>query len=88
MASVEDVVKMPYAPRLEEMIRQIYELNPEKIGVCVLAGGVALTGYYGDVCHEDKAVMAYHMHIDAVMDTVRANAQDLLNPEKDEGEDA
>ena len=84
MASVEDIVKQPYAPWLEEMIRQIYELNPEKIGVCVLSGGVALTGYYGDVCHEDKAVMAYHMHIDAVMDTVRANASDLLSEKEEE----
>ena len=85
-----DVTKTPYAEFLENFIRSIMELQPGKIGVCaILPDGSVLTGYYGDCSHQDKAMMGYHFHTDAVMETVEANARRIIEAAEDtqEGED-
>lgn len=70
---------MPYAEWLEDFIRSIVEMKPARIGVCAVGeNGEVLTGYYGDLYPEDKAVMAYHIQTDAIMDTVKANARDIV----------
>lgn len=82
-----EITKTPYAEFLESFIRNIVELLPEKIGVCaILPDGSVLTGYYGDCSHQDKAMMGYHMHTDAVMDTVEANAKRIIEAAETEGE--
>lgn len=86
---VEDVLESPYARWLETMCESVMELKPDVMGVCMLAAdGTVLTGYYGDVCPQDKALMAYHLNTDATMDVVMANAADILAAAEEEGEDA
>ena len=73
-----DIKKSPYAEWLEKMCESVMELQPAKIGVCMIADGGVLTAYFGDCSPQDKAVIAYHHNIDAVYDTVRANAADIV----------
>ena len=76
-----------YAAWLETFIKDITELQPDKIGVCALMpDGSALTGYFGDCGHQDKALMGYHLHTDAVMDTVTANASRIVEAANQEEE--
>lgn len=85
-----DIFKTPYAPFLEETIRAMLDLQPEKIGFCAITpDGTVLTSYYGksELCPQDKAVMAYHIHSDAVMDIVMANAKYIVQEADREGDD-
>lgn len=82
-----DVTKTPYAGWLEEFIKTLLELKPTKIGVAaIIPDGDVLTGYYGDCTHVDKAVMGYHINLDATMDVVAANAKEIVD-EAQEQED-
>jgi hypothetical protein len=79
-----DVTQTPYASWLEELIGMLLELKPEKIAVAAIApNGEVLTGYYGDCTHVDKAVMGYHMNLDATMDVVEANAREIVRAAED-----
>ena len=83
-----DVTKTPYAGWLEELIKTLLELKPDKIGVAAITpDGDVLTGYYGDCTHVDKAVMGYHMNLDATMDVVTANAADIIEAAEEQEED-
>ena len=83
-----DITKTPYAEFLENFIENIMELQPEKIGVsAILPDGSVLTGYYGDCGHQDKAMMGYHMTTDAMMDTVTANARQIIEAAEEGDED-
>ena len=74
-----DVRDSPYATWLEGLIKAIMEHKPATIGVCcIMDDGEAMTGYFGDVGHADKAVMAYHLQIDAITDVIKANAAELI----------
>lgn len=74
-----DIKNSPYAPWLEELIGQILEHQPVRIGLCaMLPDGNVLTGYYGEPGHQDKAVMGYHLTLDAVHDTILANAGSIV----------
>lgn len=86
---MQDVTKSPYAEWLEEFIKSVMELEPEKIGVCaILPDGNTMTGYYGECCHQDKAMMGYHMNLDAVMDVTTANAKGIIAAaEEEDGEE-
>ena len=86
---MDDVTKSAYAEFLEDLIRNIMELNPEKIGVCaLLPDGSTLTQYFGGCVHTDKVVMAYNMTMDAIFDVTKANAKEILEAaEEQEGED-
>lgn len=81
-----DVTQTPYAGWLEELIRTLLELKPDKIAaVAITPEGDVLTSYYGGCTHVDKAVMGYHMNLDATMDVVQANAGDIsLEAEEEE----
>ena len=69
----------PYAPWLEELIAMLLEIEPEKIGLCAITpSGDALTSYYGDLFHTDKALMGYHINLDATMDVIRVNAREIV----------
>lgn len=62
-------------------------MKPVRIGVCAVGeNGEVLTGYYGDLYPEDKAVMAYHIQTDAIMDTVKANARDIMEAAEEDDE--
>lgn len=68
-----------YAPFLEEMVASVDELQPVKIGVVMICENeVAMTAYMGVTSNTEKATMAYHMHMDAVMDAVFANARGIV----------
>lgn len=84
-----NVTESPYAEWLEEFIEMLLELKPEKIGLCAVSTkGDVLTSYYGDCGHVDKAVMGYHMTLDAHQDVIMANAREILEAaEEQEGED-
>lgn len=85
-----DITKSQYANFLEGFCESVLELQPDKIGVCaILPDGSVLTGYHGNCTHQDKAIMGYHFHTDAVMDTVEANAKRIVEAANsdEEGED-
>ena len=88
---VKDIRKSPYAEWLENMLGDIMEYEPTQIGICmVLPSGAVATAYWGPVSHADKALMAYNMTLDSVMDVVTANAKDIVaaSDEQDFEEDA
>lgn len=69
-----------YKPFLEEVARSVDELRPVKVGVVmVMDNEVAMTCYLGVTSNTEKATMAYHMHMDAVMDAVFANARGIVD---------
>ena len=85
-----DITKTAYAKFLEEFCENVMELQPDKIGVCaILPDGSVLTGYHGSCTHQDKAMMGYHFHTDAMMDTIKANAKEIVEAANsdEEGED-
>lgn len=87
---MDDVTQSAYAEWLEDLIKSIMELKPEKIGVCcLLPDGGTLTSYFGDMYHTDKAIMGYTISLDATMDVVTANARVILEAadEPDEEQD-
>lgn len=85
MAKPEDVTNSPYAPWLEGLIHMIMQDKPVRIGVCAIEeDGTATTGYYGEICAEDKAVMAYHHFADSMMDLVCANAREIIDSAEEE----
>lgn len=74
-----DVTKSAYAEWLEEVIKDIMEYQPERIGVCMLLpNGGTYSNYFGDCCHMDKALMGYTMNLDAIMEVTTANADQIL----------
>lgn len=79
----------PYAAFLETIAEQMVEYQPEKVGLCaILPNGEILTGYFGEVGHQDKALMAHSIDCDAIMDIMRANAGEIIRAaEEQEGED-
>lgn len=88
---MEDVTKSEYAEWLEEFIKDIMELKPEKIGVCaLLPDGCTLTSYFGEVYHTDKAIMAHTINLDSIMDVTKANAREILEAadEEQDGEES
>ena len=78
-----------YADFLEGFCREVVDHQPEKIGVaCMLPGGAVLTGYFGDASYNDKALMGYHMQLDATLMSVMANAKNIVAAaEEQEGEE-
>ena len=71
------IVDTPYAEWLEGMIEAVLKHKPTRIGVCMLMeGGEVCTGYYGECYHQDKALMAYNIQLDAI--------GQALGPEEDE----
>jgi len=85
MAKHEELTKSPYAPWLENLIQMIMENQPVRIGICAIEeNGTVTTGYYGEICPEDKAVMAYHLFTDSMMDTVCINAREIMEAAEEE----
>lgn len=83
-----DITQTTYASWLEGLIEAILEHQPEKIGVCFLNGDeTVLTGYYGDCCPEDKAVLAYHIQTDAMLDVMKANAREIIQAAEEQEDD-
>ena len=77
-----------YAAWLEGFCREVAESQPDKIGVvCLYPDGSAMTAYYGDVFHSDKANMAYQMQVDATMDVVRTNAKLIVSEAEEQDGD-
>lgn len=76
-----------YAAWLEGLCREVADSQPEKIGVvCLYPDGSALTAYYGEVWHSDKANMAYNIQVDAMMDVVRTNAKLIIDSAEEQEE--
>lgn len=89
-----DVTKSAYAEWLEDVIKDIMEYKPERFGICMLLpDGGTYTNYFGDCGHMDKALMGYTMNLDAVMEVVNANADQILEAaesteEEQDGDDS
>ena len=74
-----------YAPFIEEMVKTTDELQPTQIGVVLIcADGVVATNYFGVQTNTEKASMAYHVLMDAVMDAVFANARNIVETAEDQ----
>lgn len=82
---MEHITQSKYANWLEELIRDIVDSEPEKIAT-VYTGkdGLTRTHYFGDCMPTDKAVMAYWLNSDAMMDTVFANAEFIMDAAMEE----
>lgn len=77
-----------YKGFLEEMVKSVDELQPVKIGVVMVCeDGVAMTAYMGVTSNTEKATMGYHMHMDAVMDAVFANARGIVETAEEQEDD-
>ena len=77
-----------YAEFLEGFCSEVVAHQPEKIGVvCMLPGGQVLTGYYGDAGYNDKALMGYHMQLDATLMSVMANAKQIVAAAEEQEDD-
>ena len=77
-----------YAPWLEDQCSAVAEHQPVKIGVVLVREDeVALTAYYGVSSNTDKAMLGYHMHADAVMDAVFANARGIVETAEEQEDD-
>ena len=88
---MEDVTKSAYAEWLEEVIKDIMQYKPERLGVCMLLpDGGTYTNYFGDCGHMDKALMGYTMNLDAIMEVTTANAKEILEAaeEEQDGDDS
>lgn len=69
---------MPYAQFLEDFVQCLVENQPKKVFLgAILPDGNVLTGYFG-ANPQDKAIMAHNINMDAVMDTVYANAKTIV----------
>ena len=79
-----DLQNSKYAGFLENLLQGIVQLQPDKIGICMITDdGTTMTGYFGDCCPTDKAVMAFNLQNDATMDTIMANAKMILEAAED-----
>lgn len=78
----------PYARMLESIAEQMVEHQPEKVCVCaLLPDGNVLTGYFGGVQPMEKAVMAHHINFDAIWDTIKANAREIISAAEEQEDD-
>ena len=77
-----------YAEFLEGFCREVVDHQPEKIGVvCMLPNESVLTGYFGDCSMSDKALMGYHMQLDATLMSVMANAKQIVAAAEEQEDD-
>lgn len=70
---MDNIENAPYSAWLEDVIKTIFEQNPDQIAVCArLEDACTMTAYY-NCCAEDKAIFANHINSDAAMDMVLNN---------------
>lgn len=85
-----EIEKEPYAAFLEESIKTIFECRPSSMAVvAVCEDGNTLTGYY-NADARDKAMFAYHIQSDMIMDIVTANVgmvKEAMENEEEEQEE-
>lgn len=82
---MNNITQSEYANWLEDLIKDIVEFKPEKIGVTFMcSNGDAHTYYYGECYPQDKATMAYLFNSDAMMDTVLMNASLIVDAADEE----
>lgn len=81
-----DIKETPYAQWLEEVLRDMVQLEPKQIALCVLVeGGASATSCYN--CNStDKALMAHSIYADSILDVVHEN-RDWINSDDEEAED-
>lgn len=81
----EDILTSPYAHWLEQVCESAMEMRPIAMGVCMMDEcGAVLTGYYGDLCPQDKALMAFHFNTDAMFEVMKANAKEIVEAAEEE----
>ena len=79
----EDVTKLPYAPWLEDTIREMTEHDVQSICIAVKVDGDTMTGYW-NADAQDKAMFAAAIQSDIVLDIVEQNA-DAIKRAMEEG---
>jgi len=74
-----DIRNSRYAPAMEELCRVLLQIQPEKVGVCLLTSdGNCACYYFGGCSPYDKMAMGNHHHIDGMMGIVLSNADRIL----------
>lgn len=82
----EDITKMPYAPWLEDTIREMTEHEVQSICIAVKVDGVAMLTGYWNADTQDKAMSAAAIQNDIVSDIVEQTA-DAIKREMEEGDE-
>lgn len=78
----------PYAGFLENLCKDVAELQPAKIAVVgLLPGGEVYVTVCGDVSPCDMGTMAFRLQIEAVMDVIKANAKEIIEAAQENDED-
>lgn len=83
----EKLKDMEFAQWLEDVIRSMFELNPDKM--CFVAhtpAGETMTAYF-NANAEDMAAFAHHINSDVIMEIVTKNAGMILDAAADPGYD-
>lgn len=70
----EDITKLPYAPWLEDTIREMTEHEAQSICIAVKVDGCAMLTGYWNADAQDKAIFAHHIQSDIILDIVQQNA--------------
>lgn len=82
----EDITKLPYAPWLEDTIREMAEHEVQSICIAVKVDGCAMLTGYWNADTQDKAMSAAAIQNDIVSDIVEQTA-DAIKREMEEGEE-
>lgn len=83
---MEDITKQEYSAWLEESLRIIIDSKPTSICVASRTEDDVLIGFW-NASAQDKAVFAYNIQADVVMDVIRHNAEkikEILEGDSDE----
>ena len=81
----EDITKLPYAPWLEDTIREMTEHEVQSICIAVKVDGCAMLTGYWTADTKDKAMSAAAIQNDIVSDIVEQTA-DAIKREMEEGD--
>lgn len=82
----EDITKLPYAPWLEDTIREMTEHDVQSICIAVKVDGAAMLTGYWNADTQDKAMSAAVIQNDIVSDIVEQTA-DAIKREMEEGDE-
>lgn len=82
----EDITKLPYAPWLEDTIREMTEHEVQAICIAVKVDGDAMLTGYWNADTQDKAMSAAAIQNDIVSDIVEQTA-DAIKRAMEEGDE-
>lgn len=73
-----DMQKAPeFASWFESVLRSLWDEKCDTIGIVARSGNMVYTHYFRCDLAEDKAVLAYHIMKDALIDEIGANGREI-----------